>query len=191
MLKDPKSTNAGERDAMRTRESILRAAQLLFAQKGYTTVGVREVAAQAGVNFTLIRRYFGSKEGLLRAAIEDVMVLDPFITGDRARFGERCVAVLQKGEEMPSAMAMMVLATADAEARAMCSDLMHKYITLPLSEWLGGENALARAAQINLLWIGYMSAREVLPLPALSGSGVVDTRLWLATTLQDIVDRQN
>ena len=44
------------RDAVRTRENILGAAQQLFARKGYTTVGVREVAAEAGVNSTLIPR---------------------------------------------------------------------------------------------------------------------------------------
>ena len=42
------------RDAARTRRRILDAAQVLFARQGYTTTGVREVAALAGVNATLI-----------------------------------------------------------------------------------------------------------------------------------------
>ena len=176
------------RDAVRTRENILGAAQQLFARKGYTTVGVREVAAEAGVNSTLIRRYFGSKEGLFRAAVEDFLQVEPFTDGPRAEFGERAVALLKYGEEIPSALAMMMHATADPEARALCSALMHARIDQPLADWLGGENAMARATQINLLWIGYMAARQVLPLPALSGEVVDETRVWLAATIQALVD---
>ncbi|TVV76267.1 TetR/AcrR family transcriptional regulator [Sphingomonas solaris] len=179
----------GTRDAARTRENILRAAQKLFAQKGYTTTGVRQVAAEAGADFTLIRRYFGSKEGLFRAAVEDFLLIEPFITGDRATFGQRAVALLMIGEEMPSALAMMVLATADPQARILCSSLMHDHITLPLAQWLGGgDTALARAAQINFLWMAYMTGRQVLPLPALAGADLQGTRQWLADTIQAIVD---
>ena len=65
---------------------------------------------------------------------------------------------------------------------------MHARIDQPLADWLGGENAMARATQINLLWIGYMAARQVLPLPALSGEVVDETRVWLAVTIQALVD---
>lgn len=178
----------GVRDATRTRESILKAAQILFARKGYTTVGVREVAAEAGVNATLIRRYFGSKEGLFRAAVEDFLQIDPFIDGPRNEFGNRAVALLKYGEEIPSALAMMMHATADPEARTLCSGLMHSHIDQPLADWLGGKNAMARATQINLLWIGYMAARQVLPLPALTGDAVDETRRWMAIAIQALVD---
>ena len=176
------------RDAGRTREAILRAAQKLFAQKGYTTVGVREVAAEAGINSTLIRRYFGSKEGLFRAAVEDFLVVEPFITGPRESFGQRCVELLVYGEELPSALAIMILATADPDARALCSALMDQHIDRPLAEWLGGPDSLARAAQINILWIGYMAVRQVLPLPVLDGPIVDMTREWLTGAIQALVD---
>ena len=176
------------RDAGRTREAILRAAQKLFAQKGYTTVGVREVATEAGINSTLIRRYFGSKEGLFRAAVEDFLVVEPFLDGPRETFGTRSVDVLVAGEELPSALAIMILATADSDARALCSELMDRHIDLPLAAWLGGKDARARAAQINILWIGYMAARQVMPLPVLSGPAIAVTRKWLAGAIQALVD---
>ena len=176
------------RDAARTRDNILRAAQKLFALKGYTTTGVREVAAEAGADTTLIRRYFGSKEGLFRAAVEEFLQFEPFITGPRRDFGERAVSLLVVGEDIPSVLAMMMLATADPQARTLCSDLMHQHIDQPLADWLGGHDALARAVQINFLWMGYMAARQVLPLPALNGPVLDATRLWLAVTIQAIVD---
>ena len=176
------------RDSVRTRERILRAAQLLFARQGYTTTGVREVAAEAGVNSTLIRRYFTSKEGLFRAAVEDMLQIEPFIVGDREDFGHRSVDVLAMGEELPSALAMMILATADTEVRGLCGELLHRRIIVPLAEWLGGKDSLARAARIDILWIGYMAARQVLPLTALDNVPIEETRGWLARTIQAIVD---
>lgn len=178
------------RDATRTRSNILLAAQRLFAEKGYTTTGVREVAAAAGVNSTLIRRYFVSKEGLFRAAVEEFLQVDVFIEGNREDFGKRAVKLLIYGEGVTSALAMMMLATADTGARELCSELMHRHITVPLAQWLGGgAGAMARASQINMLWFGYMGARQVLPLTGLEGDALNATRDWLAETIQAIVDR--
>lgn len=162
---------------------------MLFARQGYTTTGVREVAALAGVNATLIRRYFSSKEGLFRAAVEEFLKVEPFLDGERSQFGKRAVEILIAGEEVPSALAMMLLATADAEARTICSDMFYQHVSVPLADWLGGSEAMARAGQIHVLWIGYMAARQVLPLRTLSEDSVGLTREWLAQATQAIVDQ--
>ncbi|MDE2692406.1 MAG: TetR/AcrR family transcriptional regulator [Acidobacteriota bacterium] len=46
------------------RERLILAGMKLFAERGFTGVGVREIGAEAGVSFGLIRKHFGSKEGL-------------------------------------------------------------------------------------------------------------------------------
>jgi len=176
------------RDAARTREAIVRAAQKLFAEKGYSTTGVREIAAEAGVNSTLVRRYFDSKEGLLRTAVEDVLHITPFTNGDRATLGQRAATLLVSGESIPNPLAMMVLATADPEARILCRDLMHERIIIPLAEWLGGEGAMERSARLNMLWIGFMTARTILPLQPLHGEDEGRTLHWLEAATQAIVD---
>ena len=48
---------------------LLTAAQQLFAERGYERVTTREIAERAGVDATLIARYFGSKAGLYLAAL--------------------------------------------------------------------------------------------------------------------------
>ena len=48
-----------------TRERLLSAAEALFAEKGFDGTSIRELAARAGCNLSLIHYYFGSKEGLL------------------------------------------------------------------------------------------------------------------------------
>lgn len=60
------------RNAAQTRQRILLAARDLFAKAHYESVGTREIAAKAGVNVTLINRYFGSKKKLFAAVVESL-----------------------------------------------------------------------------------------------------------------------
>jgi AcrR family transcriptional regulator len=60
---------ARRRDAVRTRKALLDAASRRFAQDGYASTTVRDIAEDAGVNVALINRYFGSKEGLFEACL--------------------------------------------------------------------------------------------------------------------------
>lgn len=52
------------------KQRILDAATTLFAQKGYAATGMRELAAQAGVNLAMTNYYFGAKSGLLEAIFD-------------------------------------------------------------------------------------------------------------------------
>ncbi len=49
-----------------TREKLIRAADELFAKRGYHAVSVRTIAAEAGVNWSLLAYHFQGKEGLLQ-----------------------------------------------------------------------------------------------------------------------------
>jgi AcrR family transcriptional regulator len=59
-----------EIDSPEPRQRILDAAVSLFAQKGFAAVGVREIAAEAGVNIAMISYYFEGKIGILREIME-------------------------------------------------------------------------------------------------------------------------
>lgn len=50
--------------------AIVEAGRTLFSKKGYAAVGVREIAAYAGVNHGLVHRHFGSKDEVLRAVLQ-------------------------------------------------------------------------------------------------------------------------
>lgn len=47
-----------------SKEKLLKAAETLFATKGFKEVSVRGIAARAGVNSALVGYYFGGKQGL-------------------------------------------------------------------------------------------------------------------------------
>jgi len=61
-----------EGDQNAARNAILAAARGEFAAKGLAGARVNEIATRAGVNKQLIYYYFGSKEALYRAALEEV-----------------------------------------------------------------------------------------------------------------------
>ena len=52
-----------------SREKLMGAATQLFAEKGFSGVSIRELAAAAGVNSSLISYHFGGKEGLYEAVV--------------------------------------------------------------------------------------------------------------------------
>lgn len=58
------------RDAERTRELILDAAETLFAEKGYEETSLSDVGRQAGVSRATPGYFFGSKADLHRAVLE-------------------------------------------------------------------------------------------------------------------------
>ena len=55
------------RDAAATREALLTAGRVLFAERGYDRATLRDVGERARVDPALIARYFGGKEGLYLA----------------------------------------------------------------------------------------------------------------------------
>jgi AcrR family transcriptional regulator len=61
----------GELNSSEPKKRILASAISLFAQKGFAAVGVREIAAEAGVNIAMISYYFDGKVGILKEILEE------------------------------------------------------------------------------------------------------------------------
>lgn len=51
------------------RAAILEAAKVQFAGLGYERAVLRDIASQAGASVALVKRYFGSRQGLLDSAL--------------------------------------------------------------------------------------------------------------------------
>jgi TetR/AcrR family transcriptional regulator len=64
----PRGASAGN-----VRERLLAAARELFLRYGYRAVSSRQIGAAAGVNFAMIRYYFGGKPGLYREILQGVL----------------------------------------------------------------------------------------------------------------------
>jgi len=96
-------------DGVQARERILLAALRLFADKGYASTSVRDIAQAADANIAAIGYYFGDKAGLYRAALYEPVhgqpdAGPPFDAPDTAlktaltRYMRACLRPLGQGE---------------------------------------------------------------------------------------------
>ena len=177
--------------ALATKARILAAAKQCFSEIGYANTGIRDVAAAAGVSYALLGRYYGSKAGLLEAALSSTLVADSILDTDRAQFGENLANLVAAAASTGgTTTSMTVLAAADPEARAIATRLFELQIIQPLAEWLGPPAGRERAIAIAMLCAGYVTHARLVPL--LGNPAVVDSKRptfrWLAESLQRIVD---
>jgi AcrR family transcriptional regulator len=179
-----------QRNGSRTKATILAAAQEAFATDGYTHAGIREIASAAGINLSLVQRYFGSKEKLFEAALADALDTSNLFSSEKGAFGTHAVAYfLNEAQSKPNAQPIMILAAADPVARAVTLELLHRHVVKPLAAWLGPPDGEERAARIAVLTGGFFLFWKLLPLQRYAESISPETRCWLETSLQAVVDR--
>jgi len=81
------SPRRGRRPEGDARRALIEAAQAILAARPAGKLTVREVAGRAGCDVALVNYYFGSKDGLLVAALEDALaelqqVLETYTQGE-------------------------------------------------------------------------------------------------------------
>ncbi|MBL8650938.1 MAG: TetR family transcriptional regulator [Sphingopyxis sp.] len=179
---------APARDADRTRAAILRAAQQVFAAKGFAEARVRDITALAGVNPSLVSRYFGGKLKLFEAALD--AALDPRLMTDlpKDEFGKMIVARFADEDDRISPLPMMFSAAADSEARAIAQRLLRERVFEPLKHWFGGGDADVKTARFMMVSLGFFAYRDQLPLAEFAGRVEPRLRQWLECEFQAIVD---
>lgn len=94
-----------------TRMRILRSALEVFANEGYEGASTRTLARKAGVNLPAIQYYFGSKEGLYHAVIEQIAgAMEARVAPVTAEIR----AALAAGEPAPGELLALLLRMLDA-----------------------------------------------------------------------------
>src|SRR5258705_1268035 len=139
------------RDAAATRSAILEAATRRFACQGYRCAGVREIAADAGVDAAMVNRYFGSKEGLFAEVVEHAFDLRYLIDGDRATLAERLARRMVYGREDIAGdrripLLLMLRSATEPHAAELIRTSLERNVLRPLAERLDGPDAEVRAA---------------------------------------------
>jgi AcrR family transcriptional regulator len=186
---DAPDTGPRCRNAAATRQAILEAAKSCFMHEGYEQVGVREIAARAGVDPALVNRYFGSKEGLFSEAVASKFDLRQLLEGDRATLGERLARyVLEKkavGADYDPLVALLRSSSSD-----VCSGMLRNAILQglirPLAARLDGPDAMARAELVGSTLLGLLVQRTVI-----CGAEAADNDRMLALVapaLQTLID---
>ena len=116
-------------DGVETREAILAAAEVEFADKGFELASAREICRRAKANSALMNRYFGSKEALYRLVAKRLF---GDLGAPLARLHEK--AVDEKSwraavREWVDDMLFMALPT--AKAQKLCAGLFRHEVTAP------------------------------------------------------------
>jgi len=177
------------RNAAATRQAILEAAKTCFMHEGYEQVGVREIAARAGVDPALVNRYFGSKVGLFSEAVASKFDLSHLLDGDRANLGERLARyVLQKqstGADYDPLVALLRSSSSDVCSGMLRNAILEGFVR-PLATRLEGPDALLRAELVGSTLLGLLVHRTVI-----GGAEAADNERMLALVapaLQRFID---
>jgi AcrR family transcriptional regulator len=136
--KEPSQTNKLQRRRGRppgqsdTRKVILEAARRLFASLGYGQTSIRAVAAESGVDASLVMHYFSSKEGLFRAAIEWPPDVDDAVRlslqGHIENTGERLIDTLCRVWEDQGAGHPLAVMLRNAVQHEEAARLLHEFL---------------------------------------------------------------
>jgi AcrR family transcriptional regulator len=184
--------SARQRGAAATRAAILAAAKLEFSRRSYDQVGVRDIAARAGVNPALVNRYFGSKPKLFAAAYAEDIRLQELLRGERAALGERLArrVMRKRASQGGDSLSLLFRSATSAKALPMIRKALAARFVNPLGDWLGGRDARQRAALITAYLLGLATLSAVLRHPALGRSNVESVVRRVAPVLQRYIDRE-
>ena len=165
----PDRASPRRRDAQATRAALLEAAKAQFAALGYDSATLREIAAAAGADVALIKRYFGGKEGLFTEALKASIGTGRWREWDRASF-PREVATMMAGtpnaDEARTQSFQFLLRAATSPATApMLNVAVQERFLAAIRDWLGGDDGEARARVLAAVFIGFLVERLIRDEP--------------------------
>lgn len=176
------------RTSAETKARIVLVAQDVFAAKGYSHAGLREIATLSGVAPSLLIKHFGSKARLFEEALGSALVPLHLFQRDRATLGETIVAAVLDPASRMLAPAMIALALGDAESRVIAEKVVREQIVEPMAQWLDTEGARVVVHTIIAMTTGFSIYQRNMDHQLASDERERCGRL-LARAIQDMVDR--
>jgi AcrR family transcriptional regulator len=168
------------------REAILGAARVRFGTDGYDRATVRAIAADAGVDPSMVLRYFGSKRELFARTADFDLRLPDLTTEPRERVGHVLAAHLLDRWEADDALQILLRTAATDDDAA---DRMRRIFAgqlAPQIATLTGDPATAatRAGLVATQALGTALCRYVLRLPPVVAMTPAELVGWIAPTFQ-------
>jgi AcrR family transcriptional regulator len=157
---------------------------------GYARTTLRDVAADAGVNLALIKRYFDSKEGLFKAALAATprFVGGPGeFPGDLAALAEALSQQLSAGawpEQGEHPVLMLLRVSGDERVDSLRRQALADFSRRVLGLSAPHDDALLRAQLLVAFGVGIAVVRSAVGLQPLTDATSDDLR----GPLRDVVD---
>jgi AcrR family transcriptional regulator len=182
--------NGGPRSAG-TRQAIIDAARSAFAMHGYDRTTIRSVASAAGVDASMVMRYFGSKAGLFTAAATADLQIPDLTAIASADRGEALVRHLIGRWEDPSSgeglMSLLRTAATSDEVASQLQAVLGQLITGPIAA-TGAADATERGAFIQTQMLGVALCRYVLRQEPLASLPIAQVIATVAPSVQRYLD---
>jgi AcrR family transcriptional regulator len=153
-----------------TRANILRAARHRFAADGFHRATVRAIAADAGIDPSMVMRYYGNKAALFAAAVDIDLRLPDLAAVPKRRLGTTLVRhFLDRWERAADADALLLLlrsAATDEAAAARLKEIFARQLA-PAVRRIVTDPALARqrAGLVATQMLGLALCRTILRIP--------------------------
>jgi AcrR family transcriptional regulator len=153
------------------RDAVLSAARRAFAAHGFERTTVRAIAADAGVDPSMVIRYYGSKDDLFRAATEIDLALPDL---SRVPAAERGTVLARRFVELwddPATGEVLTVLLRSAPTSAGAAERIRDTFAgqvLVMVREAGSRDVAARAAALGSFMLGSALSRYVLGLPPLA-----------------------
>lgn len=180
------------RDPERKRAAILAAARALFAERGYESATIREIARRAGVPHGLVVLHFSTKEQLFVAATTpDPATLFEGVLGDvdglPARIATSFVERLEASEGTDPLIALIRSAGGDQEVARTLLETLRRTSTEGYARILDRPDLAERVDLLGAHLIGVTFSRYVLARGPLAAMSPDDLIARLTATLRTIL----
>jgi AcrR family transcriptional regulator len=183
------------RNAEATRKAILASARSAFARSGYDGVGVREIAAGAGVTAMLVNRYFGSKAALFAEVAADTM-RDPVILSPETlaapdfavALAKALVRVTTPGAAPLDGFLILLHSASSPKAAEIGREWIGRGHQATLVDAVKGALAPERAGVFLALVAGLQVMRQMMEIEALSAADPADLERILVSVIRPMVE---
>ena len=174
-----------------TREKILAAARSHFGEVGYESGTVRGIAGGAAVDPSLVLHYFGSKEGVFRAAMD--FPIDPaefiprLIAPGLDGLGERLTRFFLDTWDSPAGQPLLGLirsVVGNENAAAMMREFIGREVLARIAKALEVDQPQLRASLAASSLIGLAMLRYVIKLEPLASMPPEQVAKWVGPAVQ-------
>lgn len=181
-----------------TREAILTAARSHFSSIGFEGGTIRGIAAEAGVDPALVLHYFGSKEGVFRAAVDfpvdPALFLPQLLAPGLDGLGERLVRFFLDTWDSPAGSPLLGVirsVVASESAAAMLREFVSREVLGRLAEALELDQPQLRASLAASQLIGLAMLRYVVKIEPIASAPSDQVAAWVAPSIQRYLTEPN
>lgn len=178
-----------------TRQAILEAARARFASNGFAATTIRRVAADAGVDASLVMQFFRSKDALFAAVMSispDALTrLSVAFDGPDEHLGERVVrAYLEVWEGIPQSSEPLMAMLRGAIVNEQANTQLREFIQARLLHAVGPraiDNAVLRAGLASSMLVGLVVGRRIVGVPVLADADTETLVALVAPAIQSVL----